>query len=260
MESSVLTEKRGKVLIIKLNVPKKLNPLGPILRENLKLVLRNFESDQESQVAILTGEGKAFSAGGDLEALKVGMKSVKDAADDVKGSNVIPFLIANIEKPIIAAVNGPAYGAGFSVAIACDLVIASTEASFMQAFTKVGLMPDMGSLYFLPRLVGTQKAKELIWTAKMIKADEAMAMGIVNEVVKHENLESHVIALANKIADGPTPAIGFVKTILARSLEGNLDDILAYERLGQALCLLSEDHKEGVAAFFGKRKPIFSSK
>ncbi len=259
MGSSVLGEKHGKVSIISLNLPDKLNSLEPGLREDLKAALRQFRDDAESRVAILTGQGRAFCAGGDLVELEDGMSAVH-GVEHMNGCNEIISLIAGIPKPIIAAVNGPAAGAGFSIAMACDLVVASSRATFMQAFTKVGLVPDMGSLYFLPRVVGMHRAKELIWTARKITADEAQQMGIVNQVVDQEELESRALDLAKRIADGPAFAIGLGKVLLSRSLESSLQDIMQYEGLAQSICMQSEDHKEGVNSFYEKRHPVFKGK
>lgn len=259
MGSTVLIEKRGYVSIIRLNLPDKLNSLEPDLRDDLKTCLRQFENDAESRVAILTGNGRAFCAGGDLEELKDGMTAVH-GVKHMKGCNEITLMIAEIAKPIIAAVNGAAAGAGFSIAMACDLVIASTAASFMQAFAKVGLVPDMGSMYYLPRVVGMHRAKELIWTAKRIKAEEAMEMGILNRLVAPEELEASAMALAEQIAAGPAFAIGLGKMLLSRSLESTLQDMMQYEGLAQAICLQSDDLKEGVKSFYEKRKPAFSGK
>jgi len=259
MGSSVLVEKHGKISIISLNLPDKLNSLEPGLRKDLKAALRQFRDDADSCVAILTGQGRAFCAGGDLVELEDGMSAVY-GIEHMNGCNEIINLIAGIPKPIIAAVNGAAAGAGFSITMACDLVVASSKATFMQAFTKVGLVPDMGSLYFLPRVVGMHRAKELIWTARRITADEAQQMGIVNQVVEPEELESRVLHLAEGIADGPAFAIGLGKVLLSRSLESNLQDIMQYEGLAQAICMQSDDHKEGVNSFYEKRHPVFKGK
>ena len=259
MSSTVLIEKRGSVSVIRMNIPDKLNCLEPVFRDDLKACLRQFEEDSESRVAILTGNGRAFCAGGDLAELEDGMTAVH-GVKHMKGCNDIILLIAGIAKPIIAAVNGAAAGAGFSMAMACDLVIASTGSSFMQAFTKVGLVPDMGSLYYLPRVVGMHRAKELIWTARRIKAEEAMELGILNRLVAPEALEFEAMALAEQLAAGPAFAIGLSKTLLSRSLESSLLDMMQYEGLAQPICMQSEDHKEGVKSFYEKRNPVFKGK
>jgi len=259
MGTTVLVEKRGKVSIIRMNLPDKLNSLGPELRADLKSALRQFRDDKESRVAVLTGQGRAFSAGGDLPEMEDGISAVY-GVEHMTGCNEVILLIMGIAKPIIAAVNGVAAGAGFSIAMACDLALASTGASFIQAFTKVGLIPDMGSVYLLPRVVGMQRAKELIWTARKVNADEAMRLGIVSSVVNPEDLEAKAMALAESLAEGPAFAIGLGKTLLAKSLESNLQDMLQCEGMAQSLCLQSDDNKEGIKAFHEKRKPIFKGK
>jgi 2-(1,2-epoxy-1,2-dihydrophenyl)acetyl-CoA isomerase len=259
MASTVIIEKKEAVSIVRMNLPDKLNSLEPVFRDDMKACLRQFEDDAMSRVAILTGNGRAFCAGGDLEEMKDGMTAVHGVTH-MKGCNEIIGMIAGISKPIIAAVNGPAAGAGFSIALACDIVIASTAASFMQAFAKVGLIPDMGSLYFLPRVVGMRRAKELIWTARRIKAEEAMEMGILNRLVSPEALESEALALAEELAAGPAFAIGLSKMLLARSLENTLQDMMQLEGLAQSICMQSMDHKAGVKSFYEKRPAVFIGK
>lgn len=259
MGENVLIEKRGNVSIIKLNLPQKLNSLEKKLRIDLKSTLIQFRDDNETRAAILTGQGKAFCAGGSLEELKEGMNAV-DGVSLMGDYGEIITLITNLEKPIIAAVNGVAVGAGLSLALACDIIISSSSAVFASVFSKVGLVPDMGALYFLPRVVGMHRAKELIFTSKMIKAEEALQMGIINQVVSPEELDTRAYDLARKIADGPTAAFGLGKSILSRSLESNLQDILQYETYAQSICFQSQDHREGVQAFYDKRTPVFTGK
>jgi 2-(1,2-epoxy-1,2-dihydrophenyl)acetyl-CoA isomerase len=259
VNSNILIEKNGHVFIIRLNQPNNMNSLEKGLRKDLKDALMQFRDDQESRVAILAGQGKAFCAGGSLTELKEGMNAV-EGMNYMMSVNEIIKLITDIAKPIIAAVNGAAMGAGFNMALACDMVIASSNAVFSQAFAKVGLVPDLGGLYFLPRVVGMHKAKELIFSGKIIKADEALQMGIVNRVIAADEFDAHVLDTATKIAKGPSVAFGLVKLILSRSLEKNLDDILQYEAFAQAICMQSDDHKEGVKAFYEKKNPVFSGK
>jgi 2-(1,2-epoxy-1,2-dihydrophenyl)acetyl-CoA isomerase len=259
MDSNVIVEQREKVSIIRLNLPQKMNCLDAKLRSDLKSALIGFRDDGESHAAVLTGQGKIFCAGGNLEEIKDGMDAVTGVSH-MNDHNEIVTIMANIDKPIIAAVNGAAMGAGFSLVLACDIVIASSGAVFAAVFSKVGLVPDMGFLYFLPRFVGMHRAKELIYTARIVKAEEALQMGIVNRVVNPEELEAHAFDLARKLAGGPAVAFGLGKTILSRSLESNLEDILKYEGHAQAICFESKDHREGVRAFYEKRPPVFIGK
>jgi len=257
--TKVLTEQKGFVTVIRMNLPERMNCLQKDLQNDLKDALRQFKGNAESRVAILTGSGRAFCAGGDLEELGSALSTV-EFYQIMKASEEIIELITDTPKPVIAAVNGAAAGAGFSIALACDLIVASTNALFMQAFAKVGLIPDLGSFYFLPRVVGMHKAKELIWTARPVRAEEALQMGIINKLVSPEKLEDEAMSLADKLAAGPPFAIGLAKTLLARSLTSNLRDMLQYEGMGQAICLSSDDNKEGIRAFYEKKDPVFRGK
>lgn len=260
MGTSVLVEKRGKISIIKLNMPHKMNAFEKPLRDDFRAALERFRDDEESHVAIITGEGKAFCAGGSLEDLKGGKLNPVSGVSHMSEHNELILLLTRIRKPVIAAVNGVAVGAGFSLALACDIIITANNARFGQVFANVGLVPDMGSTYFLPRAVGMHRAKELIFTAKLVKAEEAQNLGIVNHVVLPEELEARAIDLASKIADGPGFAFALGKEILSKSLESNLDEMLQKEGTAQCLCFESEDHKEGVNAFYEKRAPKFTGK
>ncbi|OPY84368.1 MAG: Carnitinyl-CoA dehydratase [Smithella sp. PtaU1.Bin162] len=259
MNSTVLIETKGHVFEIKMNLPGTMNSLEKNLRTDLKNALRQFRDSTEGRVAILTGQGKAFCSGGSLLELKDGLDA-SAAVNYMQDANEIIKLIVGCGKPIIAAVNGAAVGAGFNIALACDMVVASTNAVFGQAFAKVGLVPDLGGLYFLPRVVGMHRAKELILTARMVKAEEALQMGIVNRLMTPEELETRVLNMAKDIAEGPAVAYGLGKIILAKTWENNLDDVLQYEAFAQALCMQTADHKEGVKAFYEKRKPEFNGK
>lgn len=254
--SCVTVKKEKAVCTITMSLPESMNSLEKHLREELLKALDEFSSDPECRVGVLTGSGKAFCSGGSLKELGEGMSAV-NAVSYMKDASRIVRTITTIEKPIIASVNGAAIGAGFNIALACDMVIASSRAVFSQAFAKVGLVPDLGGMYFLPRIVGMHKAKELIYTAKMISADEALAMGMVNRVVPPDELEARTAEFALEIAAGPSKAFEHVKMILSRSLEHTLDDILEYEILAQAISIQSNDHKEGVQSFYQKRKPVF---
>lgn len=256
MEPVVLVEKRDKVWSIRMNHPSSMNSLEKRLRTQLKQNLMDFREDGDSRVAVLTGCGKVFSSGGSLEELGGGMSAVA-GVQYMKDVSEIILLITSIEKPIIASVNGAAIGAGFNIALACDIIIASSNAKFSQAFAKVGLIPDLGGLYFLPRVVGMHKAKELIYSARMLSADEALEMGLVNTLVPDVNLEAHTWDYASTLAQGPIRSFELCKSILSRSWELSLSDVLQYEALTQSICMQSNDHKEGIQSFYEKREPDF---
>jgi 2-(1,2-epoxy-1,2-dihydrophenyl)acetyl-CoA isomerase len=255
----VIVKQSENVWTIIMNSPKNMNAAEKPLRDELLKALEGFSADSSARVGILTGSGRAFCAGGSLKELAAGMNAV-EAVSYMKEVSQIIRLIAGIEKPIIASVNGAAVGAGFNMALACDIIVASSSAVFSQVFAKVGLVPDLGGLYFLPRVVGMHKAKELIFTAKTISADEAMKMGIVNHVVPAEELEVYTSGLASEIAEGPMRAFEYMKTLISRSLELSLDDMLNFENFAQSICMQSCDHKEGVKSFYEKRTPVFTGK
>lgn len=226
------------------------------MREELRDFFTEVKDQDEVKVIILTGEGNAFSAGGDLSSLKnidafSGRKRLQAGHEMIKA-------ILNLEKPVIAAVNGAAAGAGFSLAIACDMIIASRSAVFIQSFVKVGLIPDLGSIYFLPKLVGRHMALELMFLGEKITAEQAMKMGIVNRIVEDEIVIETANDLAKKLAEGPKFALGLMKKFVNRNVCDSFDESLELEGLGQSLCFNSVEFEEGVQAFFEKRKPIFN--
>ena len=239
-----------------MNLPNKMNSLEKDLRDKLASALEQFSEDAKSKVALLTGAGNAFCAGGSLKELGAEMSPLESACYVQEISRLIT-LITGMKKAVVACVNGAAVGAGFNLALACDIVIASSKAVFSQAFAKVGLIPDLGGLYFLPRIVGVHRAKELIFTSKMLTADEAFEMGFVNHVVEPDELEAFSLEMAQTICRGPAVAFKFVKKILSNSLQMSLEEVMQYESLAQALCIQGDDHKEGVKAFYEKRAPVF---
>jgi 2-(1,2-epoxy-1,2-dihydrophenyl)acetyl-CoA isomerase len=253
------TTQIDKITVIRMCLENRMNSLEKELRDELKQCLQQFSTNKDSHVAVLTGVGKAFCAGGSLKELEGGMRDIA-AVDYMKEVSELIVAITTLEKPVIAAVNGAAVGAGFSLALACDIVIASHDANFSQTFAKVGLIPDMGGLYFLPRIVGLHKAKELIFTAKMLTAAEAFDLGLVNHLVPSAELEASTLKLAEEISGGSMKAIALSKSILSKSLQLSLADVLEYEALAQAICMQSDDHREGIRAFYEKRFPDFSGK
>jgi 2-(1,2-epoxy-1,2-dihydrophenyl)acetyl-CoA isomerase len=256
---AILVRKAGPVATVTMNRPEALNFLDPIMAQEIESALADFEKDEEVRAVIITGAGRAFCAGGDVKFMKQEWP-VYDLV--VRMERVTGFIKAMLDlpKPIIASVNGPAVGAGCNIALAADLVLASEKATFCQVFTRIGLIPDCGGIYLLPRRVGMTKAKELIFTARTIEAGEAERIGLVNRVVPAEALEEETRKIAAELASGPTMAIGIAKRLLNQSYESDFETILQAENSNQVLLRKAEDHREGVRAFFEKRKPEFKGK
>ncbi|MHB1128033.1 MAG: enoyl-CoA hydratase/isomerase family protein [Bacillota bacterium] len=257
--TNVNLEKKDGVAILTLNRPEALNSLSQGLVSDFNQAMDEIAADEECRVVLLTGAGRAFSAGGDVK----GMGGRSDPAQARIGMQPINNMIKKIrslEKPVIAAVNGFCVGAGFNVALATDIIISSDEAKFSQIFAQVGLIPDAGGTYFMPRLVGMHKAKELIFTKAMLSAADAEKLGLVNRVVPADQLMNTAMELAGELAQGPTRAYGLAKSMINQSLESDLDAMLEYEACAQAIAMMTEDHVEGVTAFKEKRKPQFKGK
>jgi 2-(1,2-epoxy-1,2-dihydrophenyl)acetyl-CoA isomerase len=210
-------------------------------------------------VIVLTGEGKAFCSGQDLKASSTQKdRSFFDSLH--KRYNPIIRAMRNLPKPIICRLNGVAAGAGCSIALACDIIVAAEESLLIEVFVNIGLVPDSGSSYFLPRLIGNAKAFELCALGNKVKAAEALQMGLVNKVVSMDLLDETVMEYATYFAGAPTKAIGLIKKMLQKSATSTLDEMLDYEAYCQEIAGRTDDHKEGVKAFTEKRKPNFSGK
>jgi 2-(1,2-epoxy-1,2-dihydrophenyl)acetyl-CoA isomerase len=253
---NIQTTTENGICTIKLNRPEVRNALGLEMRAELREFFTEVKYKDEIKAIILTGEGKAFSAGGDLGALKE--VDAVSGRQRIKAGHEMIQAILNLEKPVIAAINGAAAGAGVSLAVACDMVIASRSTVFIQSFAKVGLIPDLGSIDFLPRLVGRHRALELMFLGEKITAEQAQAMGIINRVVEDEMLIDEACKLAQQLSEGPQMALGLMKKLVNRSVLADLDESLELEGFAQAMCFESSDFKEGVKAFYEKRKPVFN--
>ncbi|MDY6910848.1 MAG: enoyl-CoA hydratase [Chloroflexota bacterium] len=256
-ETLVLEKDDNGIATITLDRPSKMNSLTEQLIDELVMAINEVSQDSSVKVVILTGSGRAFCAGGDLDLPLFSMTNPTDMIQFLGRTNQIPLGLRNMAKPVIAAMNGATMGAGCSIAMACDIIIASENATFGQAFVNVGYHPDTGSSYFLPRLVGISKACELIFTGRAIDAIEAKEMGLVSQVVPADALMDTARELATKIANGPSVAIGLAKTCIYDGLHANLDQALDREAQAASLSLMTEDQKEGVKAFKEKRKPQF---
>lgn len=221
--------------------------------------LRQVATDEAVRCIVITGSGKAFSAGQDLkEATDPNGTSLSMIIKEQY--NPIITLIRSIDKPIIAAVNGVAAGAGANIALACDIVLATESASFIQAFSKIGLVPDSGGSFTLPRLIGLQRATALMMLGDKVSATEAQAMGMIYKVLPDDSFQNEVAAMAIKLAQMPTYGLGLTKKLLNASFDNSLQQQLALEDEMQTLASESEDYKEGTSAFLEKRAPVFKGK
>jgi len=248
------------ITTITLNRPERLNAFIGHMRRDLAEALEHAGSDRNVRVVIITGAGRGFCAGGDI-AFMAELMQRRDAEEFSRilgaGRRVI-LAIRQITKPVIASINGPASGAGCNLALACDLRIAANTATFSQSFAKVGLHPDWGGTYFLPRLVTPNKACELFFLGESIDANEAARLGIVNQVVAPEELESVTMQLAQRLRAAPPIALAEAKHAVYMSQAAELDEMLRYETEAQLRCFESDDGHEGVHAFLEKREPKFT--
>lgn len=247
------------VCTLTLNRPEVFNSFNKEMALALQAALDACEKNDEVRAIVITGEGKAFCAGQDLaEATDPNGPELKSIVKE--HYNPIIMRIRSIEKPIIAAVNGVAAGAGANIALACDLTIAKNSASFIQAFSKIGLIPDSGGTFFLPRIIGSQKALALMMTGDKISAQQADAMNMIYKAVADDQFETEVQTLAQTLASMPTKGLGLTKKAVNESFTNNLEEQLALEGVLQTIAGQTEDFNEGVNAFLEKRKPIFKGK
>jgi 2-(1,2-epoxy-1,2-dihydrophenyl)acetyl-CoA isomerase len=257
--SLVLEERSGAIVTLRLNRPEKLNALNPDLFRALLQALLRVADDKSVRVVVLTGSGRGFCAGGDINFMLDARKrhAVHDFEAILGAGKEIVAAIASMPKLVIAAVNGPAAGGGMSLALACDLRIASEQASFKQAFGQIGLYPDLGATFFLPRLVGLSRASELFYTAETLPAKEACRIGIVCRVYSPDKFEEETRALAESLAAGPPLAYRDVKRTMIGEARRELEAAIDEENRLQLHCFLSEDCAEGLSAFVEKRAPHF---
>lgn len=262
----VLVVQHGTVLQITLNRPGRLNAFNPAMHSALRDALQSAADSATIRAVLLTGAGRAFCAGQDL--------GERDPRQNTSAGNATPThdlgktietyynplvrLLRSLEKPVVCAVNGVAAGAGASIALACDIVLAARSARFIQAFSRIGLVPDTGGSWLLPRLVGEARAKGLIMTAEPISAEQAADWGLIWRVVDDDQLAGEAAALAQRLADGPTRGLALSKAAIQSASENSLDQQLDLERDLQREAGQTQDYAEGVAAFLDKRPPVFT--
>lgn len=254
----LLIKQQGAVLSITLNRPDSLNAFSPDMILGLTTALSDAHQNPEIRAIVLSGAGRSFSAGGDVKSM--GMANSVEVYEHIGRLNECILTMKATEKPIIAAVHGFAAGAGFNLALACDLIVAADDSKFALSFSQVGLISDGGGSYFLPRLVGPHLAKQFFFSAEPIPAERLHQLGVVNYLVPLEQLEQETLKIAERFASGPGRAYGMIKKLVDHSLSSTLEEILEQERITQTMMVTTADHKEGLAAFKEKRKPNFTGR
>jgi 2-(1,2-epoxy-1,2-dihydrophenyl)acetyl-CoA isomerase len=254
--SFIKSEINAQVLILTLNRPDKFNSFNREMALELQGELDKAANNKAIRAVLLTGEGKAFCAGQDLtEAIDPSGPGIERIVSE--HYNPIISKIREIEKPVVCAVNGVAAGAGANIALACDVVIAGASSSFIQAFSKIGLIPDSGGTWFLPRLVGFGRASALMMLGDKISAADALVMGMIYKTSEDARLQEEALALATTLSNMPTRGIGLTKQLLNESMFNSWEQQLEAEGKGQVIAASTSDYKEGVNAFLEKRKPVF---
>lgn len=253
--NAILYSKNSGVTTITLNRPDSYNAFTAEMRQEMLAAMNAAAADTECRVVVLTGAGKAFCSGQDLKDIEG--KKINFSEFLKEGYNPLILAMRNMPKPIIARINGVAAGAGCSLALACDFIIADHRASFVEVFVGIGLVLDSGSTYFLPRLVGSNRAFELATMGNKVSATKAVEWGMINRAVDTEQLDDEVTKVATYYANAPTVAVASMKKMLNDSMASTLDQVLDYEAHYQQIAGSSSDYAEGVAAFIEKRKPIF---
>jgi 2-(1,2-epoxy-1,2-dihydrophenyl)acetyl-CoA isomerase len=257
---TLIVERAGAVATVTLNRPEARNAIDLTMRQELVAALDEVEADEAVRVLILTGAGGHFCAGGDVKSMRIRRSTAAEGRARVELLNRMVLRLVDFPRPTVAMVDGYAVGAGTNLALCCDLVVASERARFGELFNKIGLVPDGGGTWLLSRLIGLARAKELIFTGEVFDAAEAARIGLVNHVVPAAELMGVTRALADKIAAGPPEVLRLAKHMVNRAATTDLAAALDLEAYSQGLAVASDDHQEGLAAFFEKRPPKFTGR
>jgi 2-(1,2-epoxy-1,2-dihydrophenyl)acetyl-CoA isomerase len=264
MTQDLLEAVKDRVALLTLNRPERLNAMSREMLDALLEALPRLATDPDVGVVVITGAGRGFCAGGDVKTMAEGREgdgaSLEDKAQALRARMEVSRWLHEMPKPTIAMVRGAAAGAGLSVALACDMRIASDASKFGTAFARVGYSGDFGGSYFLTQLVGTAKARELYLTADLVDAPQALALGLVNRVVPDALLETETMALATRLAKGPSVAYRYMKRNLNAAESGSLKDVLDLEAWGHTRSGMTEDWREATRAFVEKREPVFKGR
>lgn len=246
----ILFSVNNQIAVLQLNRPEAKNALDMEMRDEIEQAV-NMAKDETIRVLVITGSGGSFCAGGDIKTMSAGV-SIKEGRQRILDLHQWYFHLSNLEKPVIAAVDGPAFGAGFNLALCCDFIFSSTRATFCQSFSRIGLIPDLGGLFFLPRIVGLAKAKEIMFTGRMIDAYEAKELGIVYQLLPHETLLEEVLSFAERFLHAPIESIGLTKTILNQSFHLDQRALWEMEAYAQAYSFQTPYVQEAIRRFLNK--------
>lgn len=262
MTDELLSKTKDGVLVLTMNRPDAMNALTPTMMQAQLDALSAAAADPEIGCVVITGAGRAFCAGGDVKSMASGKRAgtLEERAQDLRRRMEVSRLLHEMPKPTIAMLNGVAAGAGLSIALACDMRVAGKSARMTTAFAKVGGSGDFAGHYFLHRMVGTARARELYFTAEVLGIDRIEAMGLVNRVVADDQLEAETMKLATQLANGPRVAWGYMKRNMKAAEEGTLAESMDLEAWGMMRCFETEDHKEAAKAFVEKRAPVFKGR
>lgn len=256
---TIILERKDGIGTLTLNRPEKLNAINRKMTEELNSAMIEIAKDTGVRALVVTGAGRGFCSGADVGDMAQAAAPIENRYWTQMAHKIILGL-TELEKPVIAKVNGVAVGIGCSLALSADIIIASENAKFSLIFSRIGLIPDGGSLFHLPRLVGPAKAKELIFTARMVDAKEAERIGLISKAVSADELDNEVNMLAKQLAEGATAAFGIAKKIINKGLSMDLSSVLECEAFGQTIAGTTEDAQEGVMAFLEKRKADFKGR